>query len=733
VDWTFTPYQLPLAASALIALAVAGLVARRRERVGTRRIAWVMLALALWSACNAMELAVPTLGAKLLCDNLAYVGIVSVPVLWALFAMEYSIGGRHLSTRHTAPLSIVPIITLILVWTSPYHGLMHRSIRLDAWEGVVIVARDAGPWFYVHTVYSYLLMLSSSVLLLRVLVRSPHLYRRQAMALLVASLLPLLANAVYLAAPCSVIPMDITPMSFAVTGMVVAYGLGRYGLLDVVPAARDAVVEGMRDGLLVMDAENRVVDMNEAAEGILRKPRVECTGVAVSDLLPATAELLQTRTQKQEDIELPLEPQGARCCYELRISALYDGRGRLTGRLTVLRDVTLQRRAEQEREALHREVERRVQQLAVLATELTQAEERERRRLAQILHDHLQQLLVGAKLHVIALQERVERQDLAADLRDIVAMLEQSIAASRALTVELSPPVLYEGTLAQALAWLARWVQERHGLTVVTRLEPHAEPAGDDVRILLFQAARELLFNVVKHARVEHAFIGMRLVDHAQIELVVADEGVGFHVPAPEDAFEAASGFGLFSIRERLQLLGGRMEIVSSPQKGTRIALYAPASPVPVSPPISPEAPQPATLAPPPADAEISVLLVDDHRTVREGLAALLRGEAGIRVVGEATNGPVALELAARLHPDVVVMDVTLPGMSGIEVTRRLRARSPEVRVVGLSAHAEPSIAGAMRAAGAETYLEKDVPAETLIAAIRGHPPPLARASNSQL
>jgi len=692
-----------------------------------------MLALALWSACSAIELAVPSLEAKVFCSNVAYIGIVSVPVLWALFAMEYSIGGHHLSTRHMVPLGIVPIITLILTWTSPYHGLMYRSIRLDAWEGVTMVAHDLGPWFYVHTVYSYFLMLSGSVLLLRVLVRSPHLYRRQAVVLLVASLVPLLANAVYLAAHGSVIPMDITPMSFAVTGAVVAYGLGRYGLLDVVPAARDAVVEGMRDGLLVMDADNRVVDMNEAAEEILHRSREECIGASVSDLLPATADLLQTRTQKQGDIELPLNLQGARCCCELRMSALYDGRGRLTGRLAVLRDVTLQRRAEQEREALLEEVERRVRQLAVLATELTQAEERERRRLAQLLHDHLQQFLVGAKLHVVALQERAKSEEFAADLGNVVAMLEQSIVTSRALTVELSPPVLFEGTLAQALAWLARWVEERHGLTVVTHLDPHAEPAGDDVRILLFQAARELLFNVVKHARVERAFIGMRLVNHGQIELVVADEGVGFHVPASEDAFEASSGFGLFSIRERLQLLGGRMETASSPQKGTRVTLYAPAAPVPESPPTPSEAPPPVALAQAPENAVVNVLLVDDHRTVREALAALLRAEAGIHVVGEATNGPVALELAARLHPDVVVVDVTLPGMSGIEVTRRLRVQSPEVRVVGLSAHTESSIAGAMRAAGAEIYLEKDVPAETLIAAIRGRAAPLARASGGLL
>mgnify|MGYP005842001721 CR=1 FL=1 len=729
MNWTFSPYLLPLVTSTLMALVVAAIVARRRERVGARSLAWVMRALALWSASSAMELVTPAPEAKLLFANLAYVGIVSVPVLWVIFAAEYAVGSRHLSGWHLLALCIIPTITLALVWANPSNSLMRRTTRLVALDGIAIVERDFGPWFVVHTVYSYLLILSGAVLLLRVLVRSPYLYRRQAMALLVASLLPLVGNIVYLVVPRSVIPIDVTPMTFAITGAVIAYGVGRFGILDVVPAARDAVVEGMRDALLVMDAENHIVDLNENAVEVLGRPRAACIGVPVSDLIPASAELLHTRTAQEEDIELLLEPRGARHCYEVRSSALYDGRGRLTGRLAVLRDVTLQRRAEQEREALLREVERRAQQLSALASELTQAEERERRRLAQTLHDHLQQLLVGAKMHAIALRNQVDDQRFAVALQQVVALLDQSLAASRALTVELSPPVLHEGTLAQALSWLAQWVHERHGLEVAIRLDPHAEPAGDDVRILLFQAARELLFNVVKHAQVERAYLGMRIVDHTTLELVVADEGVGFDASPANDALIAPSGFGLFSIRERLQLLGGRMEVVSSPKRGTRVTLYAPATPSPVAVPVA-EPAQPA--APVASGGDVRVLLVDDHRTVREGLAALLRDEQGIRVVGEATNGPMALELAARLRPDVVVMDVTLPGMSGIEATRRLRERWPEMRVVGLSAHAQPDIAGAMRAAGAVTYLDKGGPAEALIAAIRGQDLYQSRTANRQ-
>lgn len=718
MDRTTSLYQLPFLVSALVSLVMTVVMARRATHRGSGLIVHIGLALVLWSTMDALEIGSSAPADKMLWANVSYVGIVAVPVLWLLFALVYSGRSEGPSARLVVLLAIVPITTLLLLWTSPLHSLIGQVVRRgsDAAPGLIVQAR--GPWFAVHTVYSYALMLIGAALMVRILFRSPRLYRRQALALLVAGLLPLLGNAIYLLAPQTEVPIDFTPVSFTASGVVVAFGVYRYGLLDIMPVARAAVVEGMRDGLIVVDAGNRVVDMNKVVEGILGKRRQQCIGVPLSDLLPAPPELLLTRDEEQEDIELPQVDGQAR--YEVRVSALYEGGERLVGRLAVLRDVTQQRRTEQEREALLREVEHRARQLGALMTELTHAEERERRRLAQLLHDHLQQLLAGAKLHVTVVHNQSLGSPTAPTLMQAMALLDQSIAASRTLTVELSPPVLHEGSLAQALAWLAGWVQEQHGLTVVTELDPHAEPAGEDLRVLLFQATRELLFNVVKHAHTDRAYLTMRLVQGDQIELAVADKGVGFAGPAVEDAQASPGGFGLFSIRERLQLLGGRMEVQSAPQQGTRVTLYAPATFAPVQardpePPTAPADPEASEL-------EVRVLLVDDHRTVREGLAALLRGEEGIRVVGEATNGPMAIELAARLQPDVVVMDVTLPGMSGIEATRRLRAAWPSLRVVGLSAHAQPNIAQAMRSAGAEAYLNKSESAETLIAAIRGAP-----------
>jgi ligand-binding sensor domain-containing protein/signal transduction histidine kinase len=221
------------------------------------------------------------------------------------------------------------------------------------------------------------------------------------------------------------------------------------------------------------------------------------------------------------------------------------------------------------------ELTERANQLRILAGELTLTEQRERRRLAGVLHDHLQQLLVGASLRVGFLT-RAEDPLVKQKAREIQELLNESIEASRSLTAELSPPVLYEGGLGAGLQWLALWMTEKHALTVHLVLQEKETAAAEDVSVLLFESVRELLFNVVKHARVQSANVSVRTVQPGMLEITVSDAGVGFD-PASLENTRQAGGFGLFSIRERLRSIGGRLEITSSPGRGVRVKLLGPA------------------------------------------------------------------------------------------------------------------------------------------------------------
>lgn len=387
-------------------------------------------------------------------------------------------------------------------------------------------------------------------------------------------------------------------------------------------------------------------------------------------------------------------------------------------------------RAQVERDHARQVAEQRAVQLRALAAELVQAEQAERRRLAQVLHDHLQQLLVGAKLSLATLRAKVKTKAHQQTVQQLADTLDEAIKASRSLTAELSPPILHEQGLAAGLEWLGRHAHDKYGLNVSVAADAYAEPAAEQVRIFLFEAVRELLFNVVKHAGTDRAEVRMCRIEGDQVMITVADEGAGFD-PKQLEA-RPGGGFGLFSIRERLGYLGGRMEADSTPGDGSRFTLLAPlaAAKAPGAkaaatavPPARPDAvAEPAARVPVGADRKIRVLLADDHPVMRQGLARLLQEEPDIEVVGEASDGHVAVALARQLQPDVVVMDVSMPHANGFDATRLIVAECPGVRVIGLSMHEEADMAAAMRQAGAAAYLTKGGPIEDLVAAIRGRP-----------
>jgi PAS domain S-box-containing protein len=279
-----------------------------------------------------------------------------------------------------------------------------------------------------------------------------------------------------------------------------------------------------------------------------------------------------------------VRPDGTIRVLHARGEVICDAEARPQRVIGVSLDITERQRAEAALQEMNATLERRVQertaelelralQLRALAAQLVHTEDQERKRLATVLHDHLQQLLVAAKFGASSLQQEVEEpthKDAAQRVLDLIA---QAIDASRSLTAELSPPVLHDAGLAAGLQWLTRWMREKHGLTVEVTAPAQRLPMPDDWRLMLFQAARELLFNVAKHAGVNTATVTLTR-DGERLRLVVADQGRGFDPGAVAAA--DGGGFGLFSVQERLAHLGGSVEIDSAPGRGTRVVVSAP-------------------------------------------------------------------------------------------------------------------------------------------------------------
>ncbi len=274
--------------------------------------------------------------------------------------------------------------------------------------------------------------------------------------------------------------------------------------------------------------------------------------------------------------------------------------------------------------------------------------------------------------------------------------------------------------LPAALRWLGEQMN-RFELTVTVQIQtPEELRLPEDRAILLFQSTRELLINTAKHAETKEAIIRLTQED-GTLRLEVQDQGVGFDPTVVQQS--DSTKFGLFSIRERMHAMGGRWEIHSSSGKGTTAILSLPYESV--SRPVEKGVVGSSSVGivteghPVQAGAVCRILLVDDHVMVRQGLRSLLDAYPDIQVVGEADNGQDAIELAERLQPSIVLMDINMPEMNGIEATARIKTRWPQILVIGLSVNASEDNAGAMKQAGATLILTKEAAVDELHGAIQ--------------
>jgi PAS domain S-box-containing protein len=386
-------------------------------------------------------------------------------------------------------------------------------------------------------------------------------------------------------------------------------------------------------------------------------------------------------------------------------------------------DITKRKQAEAELMRAHELLEIRANQLRALAAELTTAEQRERKRVSKILHDGLQQNLVIARLQVEGILSQIDDPQFRQEEQEINQLLTESIEMSRSLSTDLSPPVLYERGLAAGLEWLIRRMRDQYGLDVDLRIENRVK-LPDHIKILIFESVRELLFNTIKHAGVLQAQVAMRHSDESGLRITVRDAGAGFDPCRLKPAGDEGGGFGLFSIGERIGLLGGSFEIDSTPGKGSHFRLTVPFCQAPATSVGDNLAVQSADLH----DMEtilkhrtscISVLVADDHALFRDGVARLVSKVPDIRSVGQAANGREAVELARKLKPDVILMDINMPELSGVEATRAIHEELPGIRIIGLSMHDDPQFAQSMFEAGAVDYKNKGCAAAELVSAIR--------------
>ncbi len=341
-------YWLPQLIAGVTSTIVAFYLWRRRSASGAKNLMVLMIATAEWALLSALHKVSPDLSTKVLLAKIQYLGIVTVPLALLAFTLQYTGRERWLTIRNLILMAIVPGITLTLVWTNEGHHLIWKRIWLDTSGPIPIGVYDYGPWFWIWTFFVYLTVLLSTIWLVRAFIRSQHLYRMQILVMLIGIAAPWLANILYLSGLNPWPRIDLTPIAFTLTGLAIGWGLFWFRISDIVPVARETVLESIPDGIIVLDYHNRIVNLNPAAQKILCLSDSEVIGQSALLVFadqPVLIERLGDVTELRS--EIILGEDDTQHYYDLYISPLKDRQDNFIGRLLTLRDFTQRKQTEE--------------------------------------------------------------------------------------------------------------------------------------------------------------------------------------------------------------------------------------------------------------------------------------------------------------------------------------------------------------------------------------------------
>lgn len=336
----------------LLSAAVCGfmgyLASRHRERRGAAAFGVLVGCLFVWALTEAAALVATGNATVLLANRLQYVAVPFVPIALLSMALRYTGHEAYISRTTLALLLVVPAMSVLLMLSNPFHGLFWAGSRLETVEPFSVMVFQPGPWYLVHLFYSYLLLVAATVTLVRWALTAERTYKRQARYILIGIAVPWAANlAKQLALGES--PLDPTPIFFTVSGVFIGVAILRFQFLDLAPVARNTVVEVMREGLLVVDTEGRIVDANPAAQELLGEPTP--VGRHIAEIAPAA--LVDACMGASDEETLALSTPSGERAFDFRRSTLPGG-----ARMVLLYDITERRRQAQQLERQNGRLER---------------------------------------------------------------------------------------------------------------------------------------------------------------------------------------------------------------------------------------------------------------------------------------------------------------------------------------------------------------------------------------
>ncbi len=722
MNWHFTPYALPALCAALISTTLVYYIWTKRHRSLAIPLVTMMSGISWWSLSYFFELCSTDLPTKLFWSNMTYIGVVMVPASWLATALSY-IGWKHwLSDRRFLLLAIEPLAVIIIAWTNNLHGLFQSHVDLVQIGSLTLLNPTRGIAFWVHTAYSYSLLLFGSLLFIRAYLTSPRVFKRQATALLAGAFLPWIGNAITLSGLSPLKGLDLSPLMLSLSGILVFVGVIRFRLLDLTPIAHDTVIEQISHGVIVMDDQLQVVDINPAASVVLGLGSGGLRGKYIADLCSDWPELhyfIRTTTEGRDEISLGRE--GARRVFAVDLTIIKSHTQEPVGNILTLRDITLERHREEELSIAKANLEARVieqSEKLVQAQATLGAQELE---LLQAQKLESLGTLAGGLAHdfnnflmVIMLNLNTAKM-MADDNPELVKLMnsaENAIQQAKEITQQLltfargRAPVKATMHLQPLLKESMHFVLRGTTTTVaydfaddLWTVDIDAGQINQVISILVLNAVEAMPHGGTVHLSVANVTLQPHetkcgLPPDRYVKVTVRDEGMGIPPEIMDSIFDpyfstksTGKGLGLSSCYSILARHGGGISVESELNLGSTFTFYLPAS----SGKVAGEA----------QNLEIThgsgrVLTMDDDHLVLAALTTLLE-KLGYDVVATRDGKDTVTEYLRGLGSsnlfDAVILDLTVPGgLGGVDTLKALRQLDPKVKAIATSGYANDPV-----------------------------------------
>jgi PAS domain S-box-containing protein len=565
----------------------------RRDAPGIRTFLWLMTAVWLWCVTEFVLVFVRDVALWTLIAKAQWIGVLAVPPLWFLFARRYT-GKPDPGTPVLVAMSVLAVVGIATVWTNERHGLVWSAVGQSEPGGPI--ATSPGLGYFLFALYNWPLIVAGSASILWSIRRRQGVFRRQSAALVLGACLPLVLNVVHAARLPALSGFDPTALGLAISGCVFGWSLYRHHLIDVLPAARDAVIDSMREALVVLDPRGRVLDVNPAAGRLLGAHAVDSIGRAIESVardFPELVAALRDDTNDGAGRVIGIGPAQSPRHVEVRTSVLFDRSAGAIGRLVLLHDVTERKRlADTTQRELERRVEERTRALAVATAQAQEAKadaegaSRAKDEFISMLshelrnpmaplanaHEILQRTQAldptGRRVLEMAIRQTAQLKRLVDDLLDTTRITQRKIR------LQLEP--LDVATLVQQAVQLVAPLARQRGQPFTVSVPAEAGTiVADPAR--LQQVLENLLSNALKFTRDTDPIRVEVEADDEWIEIRVADEGCGIDAASLGRIFElfvqsdatldrsrGGLGIGLAWVRAIVTMHGGTVSAFSA-------------------------------------------------------------------------------------------------------------------------------------------------------------------------